>query len=439
MNTETHDCKALIPKRAIISWLLYDAANSVYPTLVTTFLFAPYFVKAVATDTTTGTAQWGLAMSIAAIIAAIAAPVMGAIADSAGGRRKPSLLFFTLVCAAATSGLWFVAPDPSFVALALSLVVTSQVAFELANAFYNSMLVDIAPRGFIGRISGWGWAMGYLGGLAALVVALVVFIQAKPPPFGIDPAHGEHVRASMLFAGAWFAAFAMPLFLCKRENRSRLSIAAAIRRGTMDLAKGFSVLRKHPRIAPFLIARMVYNDGIIALFAFSGIYAAGTFAMTLREILLLGIATNVTAATGSFAFAWMDDKAGSRATISLSLLALILCGAGALLTRDKTIFSILALGIGFFVGPAQSASRSYMLRIAPWQLRTQMLGLYALSGKATVFIAPAALAWVTAAFHSQRAGMSVILAILVTGLYLLRRLDSGDREGADIATVTEKP
>ena len=425
MEAELSLCETRIRlNRARVSWLLYDLANSVYPTLVTTFIFAPYFVKVVAVNETAGTSQWGLAMSVSGGVSALLAPYTGAIADAAGGRRKPCLALSTLICVIFVAGLYFIRPEPAYVLKALVLVVVSQVAFELCNVFYNAMLTDVAPSHLLGRISGWGWATGYVGGLMALIIALFGFIKADPPPFGLDPSSNEPIRACMLLTAAWFALFSIPLFVYCHDGSARISMNSAMRRGMTNLAQGFSVLAKHPLIVRFLIVRMIYNDGIIALFAFSGVYAAGTFAMDLSEIIFLGIATNITAALGAFIFAWIDDKAGSRTTISLSLSVLILCRIGALLTQDKMVFWIFALLIGFFVGPVQSASRSFMVRIAPDAFRTQMLSLYALSGKVTAFVAPALLAWATAFFNSQRAGMSVILMILAIGLYLLRRFVS---------------
>jgi len=426
MKARIPSCETRIPpNRVRVSWLLYDLANSVYPTLVTTFIFAPYFVKAVARNETAGTSQWGLAMSIAGLISALLAPCTGAIADAAGGRRRPYLILCTLICVIAVACLYFIQPEPAYVFPALLLVVISQVVFELCNVFYNSMLKDVAPPHLLGRISGWGWSVGYLGGLIALIIALFGFIQADPPPFGLDSSSKEPIRACMFLVAVWFALFSIPLFVCSQDGPSRISLHLAIRRGMKSLMQGFSVLKKHPLIFRFLIVRMIYNDGIIAIFAFSGIYAAGTFAMTSSEIIFLGIATNITAAAGAFIFGWIDDKVGSQTTISLSLFMLILSGISALLTQDKMIFWISALLIGFFVGPVQSASRSFMVRIAPDKFRCQMLGLYALSGKMTAFIAPALFAWATAFYNSQRAGMSIILIILATGLFLLRRFVAG--------------
>ena len=416
---QTFISKRATQMRKITAWLVYDLANSVYPTLVTTFIFGPYFVKAVAADETLGTSHWGLAMGIAGLLVAVAAPLTGAIADAAGGRHKSLLMTFTLICVMATACLYWVRPDPHYVVLALVLIVISTVAFELAGVFYNSMLGDIAPAHLLGRISGWGWALGYAGGLMALCTALFGFIRADPPPFGLDASQNEPVRACMILVALWFTFFSIPLFLWADDRPLQVSPQAAIRRGLGNLARSFATLRNYPLILRFLIARMIYADGVNATFAFAGVYAAATFGMTFSQIVFLGIATNISAGLGAFLFGWMDDKTGAKRTIILSLCCLILAEIGALVTQQRLVFWILALLIGFFVGPVQAASRSFMVRIAPDEFRTQMLGLYALSGKVTAFVAPALLSWATAFFNSQRAGMSVLVLMLVAGLSLL--------------------
>lgn len=408
-------------RRAIWSWALFDWANSPYPTIVTTFVFSAYFAKAVAENETVGTAQWGWAMGLAGLVIAVLAPLVGAVADHSG-RRKPWLAAFSMLTIIATAGLWFIAPTPAHVLPALLLVGVSAIAFEMGMVFYNAMLPDVAPRAWLGRVSGWGWGLGYAGGLAVLVVALVGLVQADPPPFGLDKALQEPVRATALVVALWFAVFSLPLFLWTPDAPKREPLRRALRHGLADLRRLGPTLRAHPTILRFLIARMIYTDGLNTLFAFGGIYAAGTFGMDFAEIILLGIGMNVTAGLGAFVFGWMDDKIGAKPTILLALVCLMVLGAGTLVVQDKLWFWALALPIGLFVGPVQSASRSLMARVAPAECRTEMFGLYALSGKITAFAGPLLLAWATAVADSQRAGMATILVLLFAGFWLLRPL-----------------
>jgi UMF1 family MFS transporter len=404
---------------ALAAWCVYDFGNSTYPTIVTTFVFAAYYTKMIAATPETGTSDWALMVSLSSVAIAFLGPVLGAIADR-GGRRKPWLAAFTTLCIAATAMLWFAAPGAGFAVLALVLVGIGNIAFELGMVFYNAMLHDLAPPGRIGRISGWGWGIGYIGGLLGLVGALYGFVQPAEAPFGLDKDSAEHVRATALFAAAWFAVFALPLFVFTPEREaSGVSTVHAVRDGVASLWATVRNLRSHAVIFRFLLARMIYTDGLTTLFAFGGIYAAGTFGLTLEEVILFGIALNVSAGIGAIGFAWVDDWIGAKSTIVIALVALTALGAAAVVVEDLLWFWIIGIALGIFVGPAQAASRSLMARLAPPELETEMFGLYAFAGKATAFLGPFVLALATAAFESQRAGMATILAFFVLGLALL--------------------
>jgi len=405
--------------RGIIGWCLYDWANSAFPTVITTFVFAAYFTKAVAADPVSGTEQWGYAISASALAVAVTGPVLGAIADHAGA-RKPWIAVLTFICVIATAMLWFTRPDPSDIIWVLFFVALANYAFEMGMVFYNAMLADIAPKPLTGRISGWGWGLGYAGGLLCLAVALVLFVQPDPALFGLDKSASEPIRATALLVAVWFAVFSIPLFLYTPDApASGLSVTAAVRRGLCEFIATIRRLRDYAQIVRFLIARMFYADGLTTLFAFGGIYAAGTFGMGFSELIVFGIALNVTAGLGAAAFGWVDDALGSKKTIMIAVSALIVLSTAVLLAPSKTWFWILAMPLGIFVGPAQAASRSMMTHLTPPDVRNEMFGLYALSGKATAFMGPALLGWVTAMADSQRIGMATILVFFGIGLLLL--------------------
>lgn len=407
-----------LDRRRVWGWCLFDWANSSFPALVMTFVFATYFTQAVAESPERGTTQWGWAMGAAGLAIAVLAPIAGAIADHAG-QRKPWLAGCVVVCTLATAGLWWVTPDVASVPLALLLVVVGTVAFETGMAFYNSLLPSVAPLHRVGTVSGWGWGAGYVGGLVALVLALVGFIQADPPPFGLETETAEPVRATMLLAAVWMVVFAVPLFRWVPEGPARLRFGAAIRKGLGQIGQQWRVLRQDPALGWFLLGQMLYLDGLTTLFAFGGIYAAGTFGMGLDEVILLGIAMNVTAGIGAAVFGWLDDRLGARWIILASLLAMICLGIGLLLVESKTGFWTLALPLGVFFGPVQSGSRTLMARIAPAEHRSELFGLAALSGKVTAFAGPLVLAWATQISGSQRVGMLTILLFLIGGVGLL--------------------
>jgi UMF1 family MFS transporter len=406
-------------RRQWLAWCSYDWANSGYPTIVTTFVLAAYFARGIAADEVSGASQWAFAMSASALVLAVASPILGAIADQRG-RRKPWVAVFTVLCVVACGSMWFARPDPSYATLALVLLAVSNFAFEMAIVFYNAMLPAIAPTHLLGRISGWGWGLGYAGGLACLVIALVVLIEPAPPLFGLDAADAEPVRATALLVAAWFALFSLPFFLLTPDQPATgTGAAAAIRQGLARLIDTVRHVRRYKQIALYLLAHMIYADGLNTLFALGGIYAAVTFGMEVNEVLLFGIAINITAGAGAFAFGWVDDRIGARRTILIALACLIGFGAGILLVESTLWFWLFGLPLGLFLGPAQSASRSLMARLAPDDMRAEMFGLYALSGKATAFLGPAVFGLVTAATGSQRLGMATIIVFLAVGGGLL--------------------
>ncbi len=396
-------------------------------------MFAAYFTRQVAADETAGTAQWGYATAAAGAVIALAGPVLGAIADQ-GGRRKPWLAAFTGLGVAATAALWFVAPDPTGagVAEALVLVVLATVGVELAVVFYNAMLPELADPRHVGRWSGWGWGLGYAGGLACLVVALFGFIE-EPGWFELPRDEAAHVRATFVLTAAWLAVFSLPLFLLTpdRPGAGR-RLASAARDGLRQLVRSLAHIRDYAVIARFLLARMLFVDGLATLFAFGGVYAAGTFDMDERQVLMFGIALNATAGAGAFAFAWFDDRVGSRATMLVSLAGLIVTSSALLLVTDPAVFWGVGMLLGVFVGPAQAASRSYLARAAPARLRTEMFGLFALSGRATAFLGPLLVGWVTWLAASQRVGMATIIVFFAAGAALLLTVPE-QRDGAGAA------
>ena len=406
-------------RRGIIAWCLYDWANSAFPTVIVTFVFAAYVTNVIAETPEIGTGQWGLAMGLSGLVIALLSPVLGAIADQ-NGRRKPWIAVLSLICVAVGGLLWTVEPTAGALVWALLLVAAANVSFEIATVFYNAMLPEVAPRGKMGRISGWAWGAGYAGGLACLAACLVLFVQPEMPLFGLDKEAYEHVRATGPFVGLWFLIFALPMFLLTPDRPgSGKPTGESVRAGLKTLCETLRKLPRYGSILRFLIARMFYTDGLNTLFAFGGIYAAGSFGMSFDEILIFGILLNVTAGLGAVGFAWIDDWLGPKRTVLISVACLIVLGAAILLVESKLWFYVLGCAIGIFIGPAQSASRTLMARLAPAEVRTEMFGLYALSGKVTAWMGPILVGFVTVQADSQRWGMATILVLFIAGALLL--------------------
>lgn len=417
--------------RGTVAWCLFDWANSPFPTVIVTFVFAVYFQRGIVGDPVRATELWGQAIALSALAVALAGPLLGAVAD-AGGPRKPWLLACTSVTVLCCALLWFARPEADAIWLALILVAVANFGFELGMVFYNAMLPGLTTPNRIGRLSGWAWALGFAGGLVCLVVALFGLIRAEPAPFGLSTEDAEPVRAVALLVAGWFVIFGWPLFAFTREdNATAVPLRRAIGDGFARLRHTLAHVRQYRQIVRFLIARMLYIDGLSTLFAFGGIYAAGTFGMTMSEVLEFGIALNVTAGLGAFAFAWVDDWLGAKRTTIISLICLMVLGTAILLVESKLWFWVLGLLIGIFMGPIQSASRSLMGRMAPADLRTEMFGLLALSGKATAFVGPWLVAIATGWFDSQRIGMATILLFFLAGLIILWPLREPGRTSQD--------
>lgn len=393
-------------------WALYDFATSAYATLIQTFIFAAYFSSQIAPDPVRGAAWWGYATAAAGLCIALAGPVLGAFADARGNHRRV-LGVCTTVATLATAALYAAVPGaPALVVLAA--VVVGTVATELAVVPYNAMLGHIAPPGQVGRWSGWGFALGYIGGLGCLVVALVGFVQPQFP-------HADgaaHVRATFVLAAVWMAVFALPLLRARGADVP--GTGAPTTHALRTLAHTARSLPRYPGMLRFLVARMLYTDGVATVFTFGGVYAAGTFGMNTREVLMLGIVLNVSAGLGAFVLAPLDDRLGSRRTIVWSLWALLASGAVLLVVQSRWQFVAAAAVLGALVGPVQAASRSLMTHLSPAPMRGQLFGLYTFSGKATAFLGPALVGALTAASGNQRVGLSAVLVLLAVGLWLVR-------------------
>ncbi len=406
-------------KRAIISWCLFDWAISPFSVLITTFIFSNYFTQKVAINNIIGTTQWGEINGLAGLVVAILSPILGAIADREG-RRKPWLAVLVPIIVISSAALWFVKPETQYVSWALSWVLVGTIAIEISTVFYNAMLNELAPPNFIGRLSGWGWGSGYAGGLLALILALGI-IQSGSSWLGLDTASAGPVRACGLLVAVWVIVFSWPLFAFTPDRPSSgLGFAEAIRSGWQSLSHTLQLLRrKYKNILIFLIARMLYIDGLITVFAFGGIYAAGVFHMPISEVIQFGICMNIAAGIGAAIFGWLDDARGPKLTILITLSLMIVCGIGMLSVHTKLWFWILGMGLSTGVGPVQAASRSLLIRISPPDLITELFGLYNFSGKATSFLGPWVLALVTHWSSSQRAGMSTVFFFMIAGGIIL--------------------
>ena len=413
-------------RKSVLSWCLYDWANTAFSTVIITFVFGVYFAREIVGDEVAGAAQWSFAIGISGFFIAVLAPLLGAVADHSG-RRKSWVFWLSMLCIVPCALLWFATPqsDASHIFMVLTLIVVANIGLELSQVFYNAMLPHIAGKDHIGRVSGWAWGLGYLGGLSALAVTLFGFIGLgeMPPLLPIPKDNFEHIRLTGPFIALWFFVFMMPLFLFTKDVKvTKLPALKALEKGLYQLAQSVRQVKQYKNLVTFLISSAIYRDGLVTLFAIGGVYAAGQFGMSFTEILIFAIGLNVTAGIGAFGFAFMDDFVGSKKTIIISLLGLIVIGGMIVLIEDKMDFLILSLGLGIFMGPVQAASRTMISKLSPPDMVTQTYGLYAFTGKSISFLGPIAFGAMTTMFGTQQAGMVSIIAFWIIGLIVLLKV-----------------
>ena len=566
---------------------MYDFANQPFTTLVVTFIFSAYYTQAIAPNIHDGTLLWSIGITITALFVAFMSPMMGAIADQ-GGYRKTLLIFWTWVCIIGSFFLFFSYEGQIYTAL--FWFVVANVGFEMGSVFCNAYLPHIAPREKVGRISGYGWSLGYLGGLIALMISLFLFVQPNKPSFDLkkrssvnslaieiqdvevedtfsrftlspssrsiidsikvgmpiklinfsltdtsgfmpdiiyknetekgtvasieknsgsiiifgnhpnyrhhkgrsieligtplwsninalelesqtgylfdkdskfeirgptysdsgeylgtlcyyrdgrlavldDPQineisikrSGENIRAINILVALWFIVFSIPTFLWVKDRKieSKLS-RELIQISYSQIRQTFKEIKNYRHIVRLLIARILYNDGLVTIFSFGGIYASGTFGFSFNEVMYFGIALNIAAGIGAFLFGFLDDLIGGKNTIQLSNFGLVVACALAVFTTSVTVFWVAGILIGLCSGPNQASSRSLMSRFTPKEKQNEFFGFFAFSGKATAFIGPLLLGILTKEFGSQRYGVAIVLVLVLAGAYVLHGLD----------------
>ena len=417
-----NDGKIFSSKQAMWGWCSFDWANSAYPTLIVTFVFPTFFAKAIVGDDVLGLVYWTQAIGWSALLVAVIAPLLGRLADRTGAMRG-MLFFFSVATMFLCALLWFAVPGERSLWSVLLVVGLSNVAFELSAFLYNALIPTLLPNERRGMLSGLAWGMGYLGGLAALLVALLLFITPEQPPFGLTREGGENVRAVFVLAGVWFFLFSLPFFsILRRVQAAGRKRQRKVQVRALSLWQG----RGLSRAGRFLLARMLYSDGITTIFAVGGIFAVSAHGFSFQEVLLFGVLVNTTAAFGAIAGGFVENRVGALRVIRVSIVAVLLLGLGLIFLPGRPVFWFCALTMGIFFGPLQSSSRVILSRLVPQEAAGQAFGWYAFSGKATAFLGPLSVSAATAFFADSRLGLLPIMLLLLGGVLLLPRRDSWD-------------
>jgi UMF1 family MFS transporter len=436
------------------SWALFDWANQPFFTVVTTFIFAPYFANVMIGDAVAGQTAWAFTQSTSGIIIAVLSPFLGAMAD-AGGRRKPYIFTFQLLLFVGCAALWWAYPHRPDLAGPIGwAVIAATVGAEMSIVFNNAQLLNIVRPDRIGWLSGYGWGLGYVGGLIALFAVLAISMPAMfglasnndQPLFGLDAASHAVERLTGPASSIWLALFVLPMFLFTPDHApQRLTAFEAALQGGRSLIGTIAKLPRYKNVLTFLIAFMLYNDGLAAIIAFGGVYASATFAWTTVTLGIFGIILTVFAIPGAFLGGRLDDRIGSKPTVQLAIAGVIVATLGIVsVTADRVLFFLpveplsptrglfgstqelvfmaFALLLGFCMGPMQAASRTLVGRLAPEGMSGEFYGLFALSGRATAWAAPLAIGILTAATRSNRLGVACVLVFLVLGFIVFTQV-----------------
>jgi len=428
-------------RKRIWGWFFFDWASQPYNTLLLTFIFGPY-INEVLGDGTIAQSAWGFGIGAAGLVIALLAPFFGALADTSGNRVR-WIWGFSVLYVIGSAGLWYAAPDDFNLLLTMVCFAIGLIGMELATIFTNSMLPELGSRAEIGRISGNGWAFGYVGGLVSLVIMLVFFAESGAtgetfvglaPPFGLDPGAREGTRFVGPLTAVWYAVFMIPFFLYVRDPRGAKAPPGAVRRALRGLIGTVQSLPARRSFFAYLVSSMLYRDALNGMYVFGGIYAAGVLGWSVVDTGIFGIIAIIAGAV----FAWIgghaDSAFGPKPVIVSCILVLTLAAVGVVMVSPTSLFGVavapgsgapdiafMVLGavIGAAGGALQSASRTMLVRQARPERMTEAFGLYALAGKATSFLAPLLIGTVTYASGSQQIGVSPLIGLFVLGLFLL--------------------
>lgn len=436
---------AVSARKRIWGWFFFDFASQPYNTLLLTFIFGPY-VKEILGDGTTAQTAWGFGIGAAGMVIALCAPIFGAMADTSGNRLR-WIWFFSVLYFFGALGLWWAAPDNFNLVLTLICFAVGLIGMEFATIFTNSMLPDLGSHDEIGRISGNGWAFGYIGGLLGLIAMLLLFAENSQtgktligidPIFGLDASAREGTRFVGPLTAIWYAVFMVPFVLYVRDPKPVRSEPGAFRAAMIGLAETLRTLPHSPSLFAYLGSSMFYRDALNGMFVFGGIYAAGVLGWSVVDTGIFGILAIITGAV----FAWLGGRAdsayGPKPVIIICVLVLTAVALSIVFVSRESVFGVpvaassslpditfyvLGALIGAAGGAVQSASRTMMVRQANPDRMTEAFGLYALAGKATSFLAPLSIGVATYLTGSQQLGVTPLIGLFLIGLILLIWVD----------------
>ena len=435
-----------------LAWSFYDWANSAWSAIIITFVFSRYFVDVIAPDYDIGTLYWTWTIGLSSLFAALLSPIFGSISDQTQS-SKAWLIFSTVVYSLIAFSLWFVQPNGIEIFIIILLIFIGNLFYEISQIFYNGQLKLITTKDNYAKLSGFAWGLGYIGTVLIFLIYYGIFLLPKDPIFFLDISTFENIRISFPITGLWIILFSLPFFFTFQDPKSKISNTKLNIKQTFDqLRVTLKNLQKYKNLVWFLIARIFYMDGINAIFAVAAIYATIEFGMTTTDIIVLGIGTNISAGLGSWIFAFIEKKFGSKNVITFSLIFIFIIGVIILLINQenllllywvlvqifqqdlvvgyfhlitqKNLFIILAMMLSSFFGPIQSASRVYFAKSIPDEKKYEFFGFYSFAGKVTSFIGPILFGTIAYVFSSQKIGMASLLVLFAIGFFILLKVEN---------------
>lgn len=399
----------------IFVWTLFDLANTSFSVMIVAVGYSLYFKEVVAGGSGTGDLLWGISVSVSMFLTALIAPVLGAASDFAS-RRKRFLFGFTIVSILSTLLLSFVGPGD--IALGMFLFIMANVGFEGGIVFYDAFLPSLTTERSYGRVSGYGFAMGYVGSLIMLLIAMPLYEN------GFAAENLPNVRLSFMIAAGMFLVFSAPLFLFLRDHKTRFAEPVSfVKEGIRRVRDTVGHLRQYRNVSRFLLAFFIYNDGILTVISFASIFATQSLGFSLKEVLVLFALVQASAIVGSLLFGVVTDKIGPKRTIAINLVLWIAVVAGAYVVQSKEQFYFIAAVAGSSMGAAQAASRSLMAQLTPKEREAEFFGFYdGLCGKASAVVGTFLFGLISYITNDQRISVLTIGLFFVAGLVLLERV-----------------
>lgn len=410
-------------KGRIISWTFFDFANTAFSVIIVTVIYSKYFTNYVASGQKW---LWGLAVSVSMVLAALLSPPMGAIADVSRNRKR-FLLLFTVISVICTSLMFFVGKGD--ILLGIVLFIIANIGFEAGLVFYDAFLPNLTAKKNYGRVSGYGFAMGYLGALAVLLIVMVLL----PEPS--NPAYYFYIRLSFIIAAAFFLFFSIPLFVFVSEPHVDNPLRSGLIRKGIDKSfrtlKSIFVKSEYPSVRKFLLAFFLYNDAIITIIAFASIFATNILKMDDAQIIYFFVIVQSTAVAGSFIFGIVSDHIGPKKTITMTLFIWIAVIIGAYLINSIFEFYIIGLLAGLSIGSSQSCSRSLMALLTPKEREAEFFGFYdGLFGKSSAVIGPLFYGIISDLSNERVAALAIGL-FFIAGLIILQKVEEPGLEGRE--------